>query len=160
MIIRPIHTADWPAILQIQDECYPNIEPESQQALHSKVQLSPDSCYAIERNGQLIGYCLAHPWQLDQPPTLEQVVSQPSHCDTLYLHDIALSSKARGLGAGEQVFKRLIDNAKQHNVTSISLVAVGGAHTYWQRLGFKSRIIDKSLDGYPADACYMVYPLA
>lgn len=160
MLIRHINAMDWPAILTIQEECYPNLIPESLKALQSKAQVSPDSCYVLEVNDKVLGYCLAHPWLLHQPPSLEQVIHQPSDADTLYLHDIAFSSKTRGLGAGEKIFNRLVSKAKQLNLDSISLVAVQGASTYWQRLGFKSRIIDRSLDDYPEDACYMVYQLS
>lgn len=160
MQIRAIQAQDWPSILHIQDECYPNIEPESLDALQSKALLSPDTCYVVTQNDSVIGYCLAHPWQRDLPPSLEQVLDQAPLQETLYLHDIAFSAKARGLGAGAAVFSRLIERAQDKGLDSISLVAVGGAHTYWQRLGFKSRIIDKSLDSYPEDACYMVYAIA
>ncbi|MXR67938.1 GNAT family N-acetyltransferase [Shewanella sp. JBTF-M18] len=159
MQVREIQTQDWPAILTIQDECYPNIEPESLAALQSKAQLSPETCYVITQADAVIGYCLAHPWQRDLPPSLEQVLDTVPKQETLYLHDIAFSAKARGLGAGAAVFSRLIEQARNWGLGSISLVAVGGAHTYWQLLGFKSRIIDKSLDSYPEDACYMVYAI-
>ncbi|QDF76283.1 MULTISPECIES: GNAT family N-acetyltransferase [Shewanella] len=159
MQIREIQTQDWPAILVIQDECYPNIEPESETALQSKAMLSPSTCCVVTQDDTVIGYCLAHPWQRDTPPSLEQVLDTLEKQETLYLHDIAFSAKARGLGAGTAVFDRLLAQAKRLSLPSISLVAVGGAHTYWQRLGFKSRIIDKSLDSYPDDACYMVYAI-
>ncbi|MCG9695853.1 GNAT family N-acetyltransferase [Shewanella sp. Isolate11] len=159
MIIRHIQPNDWPAILSIQQECYPEIAHETQAALESKVKVSADSCYVVEVNAQVVGYCLAHPWVINQPPSLEQQIDAMNSPDTLYLHDIALSAKARGLKAGEKIFNLLKQKTKQFNFDSISLVAVEGADTYWQRLGFKSRIIDKSLDNYPADACYMVYQL-
>ncbi|MCE9677885.1 GNAT family N-acetyltransferase [Shewanella sp. AS1] len=157
--IRPIHSNDWPAILKIQAQCYPDIVPESQVALQSKVAISPDSCFVLEVGQQVLGYCLAHPWVLNQPPSLEQVVRKPTAPDSLYLHDIAISAQARGLGAAEQIFNRLVSKANQLGFASISLVAVQGADRYWQRLGFKSRIIDKKLNNYPDDACYMVYSI-
>lgn len=160
MNIRHINPGDWPAILTIQEECYPDLVHESLSALQSKALVAPESCYVLEVDDQVLGYCLAHPWHIDQPPSLEQVIDKPSDADTLYLHDIVFSHKARGLGAGEKFFNRLVNKAKQLNFDTLSLVAVQGANTYWHRLGFKSRIIDKSLDNYPEDACYMVYQLS
>lgn len=159
MIIRAIQDNDWQAILAIQDECYPTIEPESLAVLKSKAELSPQSCFVIVDNNTVLGYCLAHPWLLGRPPALAQQLTPPTNADTLYLHDIALSSASRGKGAGEQVFSQLLTQAKRMQFTSLSLVAVQGASSYWQRLGFKSRIIDKSLDSYTHDACYMVYQI-
>ena len=160
MNIRHIIPTDWPAILNIQKECYPDIVHESLAALQSKAFVAPQSCYVLEVDGHVLGYCLAHPWHINQPPSLEQVIDAPNDANTLYLHDIVFSHKARGLGAGEKVFNRLVNKAKQLNFDTLSLVAVQGANTYWHRLGFKSRIIDKSLDDYPEDACYMVYQVS
>ncbi len=159
MIIRHINNNDWTAILTIQAECYPEMAHETLAALQSKWNLSPESCYVIQCNNQVVGYCLAHPWVIDQPPSLEQQVTAVTAPNTLYLHDIALSAKARGIKAGENTFNLLKQKAKELNFDSLSLVAVEGADTYWQCLGFKSRIIEKSLDNYPAGACYMVLEL-
>ena len=159
MKLRQIQPLDWENILAIQLECYPQIEPESLDVLQSKWHASPESCFVIEAQSQVIGYCLAHPWTLDIPPSLEQVLLDISHANTLYLHDIALSSKAQGKGAGRRVLSKLVYFAASHNYPTISLVAVQGAHRYWAKQGFKSKDIDKDLSSYTKDACYMVYTL-
>ena len=96
MNIRHIIPTDWPAILNIQEECYPDIVHESLAALQSKAFVAPQSCYVLEVDGQVLGYCLAHPWHINQPPSLEQVIDAPNDANTLYLHDIVFSHKARG----------------------------------------------------------------
>ncbi|ABV86242.1 GNAT family N-acetyltransferase [Shewanella pealeana] len=159
MKIRPIQASDWPHILEIQLECYPQIEPESLSVLQSKWQASPDTCFVIESQSVVIGYCLAHPWLKDSPPSLEQVLANIDSPDTLYLHDIALSSLSQGKGAGRQVLTALMNLALSKGYPSISLVAVQGAHHYWAKQGFEIKKIDKDLSGYTDDACYMVYTL-
>ncbi|GIU14540.1 N-acetyltransferase [Shewanella sp. c952] len=159
MKLRQIETSDWPSILEIQLECYPQIEPESLAVLQSKWLASPQSCFSLELNQQVVGYCLAHPWIINNPPTLEQELDSITASDTLYLHDIALSAKAQGKGAGRLVLDRLKQFAVQDKYSSISLVAVQGADSYWQQQGFTVQKIDKDLSDYPADACYMVYTL-
>ena len=159
MKLRQIETSDWPSILEIQLECYPQIEPESLAVLQSKWLASPQSCFSLELNQQVVGYCLAHPWIINNPPTLEQELDSITASDTLYLHDIALSAKAQGKGAGRLVLDRLKQFAVQDKYCSISLVAVQGADRYWQQQGFTVQKIDKDLSDYPADACYMVYTL-
>lgn len=159
MKLRQIETSDWPSILKIQLECYPQIEPESLAVLQSKWLASPQSCFSLELNQQVVGYCLAHPWIINNPPTLEQELDSITASDTLYLHDIALSAKAQGKGAGRLVLDRLKQFAVQDKYSSISLVAVQGADRYWQQQGFTVQKIDKDLSDYPADACYMVYTL-
>ncbi|MCL1138770.1 GNAT family N-acetyltransferase [Shewanella pneumatophori] len=159
MNLRPITQADWSYILDIQLECYPQIEPESLAVLQSKWLASPESCFIIEADNSIIGYCLAHPWHLDNPPSLEQQLARIDHANTLYLHDIALSTKAQGKGAGKQALTKLIGFANTNNYPSISLVAVQGAHLYWGKQGFIAKQINKDLSAYPEDARYMVYTL-
>ncbi|WOT05744.1 GNAT family N-acetyltransferase [Shewanella youngdeokensis] len=158
-IIRNITAADWPAILEIQLECYPSIAPESLAALQSKWLASELSCFSLQQGNQLVGYCLAHPWQLNHPPTLNQQIAPLSNANTLYLHDLALSASAQGQGAGKRILAQLIVFAQQQGYRNISLVAVQGAASYWQHLGFVSHSIDKDLSEYCADAQYMVYTL-
>ena len=157
--LRAIETNDWPIILEIQLECYPQIEPESLAVLQSKWLASPQSCFALEQNKQLVGYCLAHPWMADNPPTLGQRLMPIKTADTLYLHDIALLSAAQGQGAGCLILSKLKQFALQHGYKTISLVAVLGADSYWHLQGFVTHVIDKDLSDYPSDACYMVYTL-
>ncbi|GIU12072.1 MULTISPECIES: GNAT family N-acetyltransferase [unclassified Shewanella] len=159
MKIRPIQASDWPHILEIQLECYPQIEPESLSVLQSKWQVSPDTCFVIESQTRVIGYCLAHPWIKDSPPSLEQVLAKTDTANTLYLHDIALSSLSQGKGAGRQVLSTLMELAHSKGYPTISLVAVQGANHYWAKQGFEIQKIDKDLSGYTDDACYMVYTL-
>ncbi|ABZ75542.1 GCN5-related N-acetyltransferase [Shewanella halifaxensis HAW-EB4] len=159
MQLRTIGPSDWPHILQIQLECYPQIEPESLEVLQSKWQASPQSCFVLESQDDVIGYCLAHPWVQDSPPSLEQMLAKVDKPNTLYLHDIALSSKAQGKGAGRAALAILIEFARCHHYPNISLVAVQGAHHYWAKQGFKAKSINKDLSCYPEDACYMVYTL-
>lgn len=126
MHLRNIDSRDWETILIIQEECYPELEPESLSVLQSKWQLSPQTCFVIEADNQVVGYSLAHPWTLGSPPSLEQVTGQVEQADTLYLHDIALSAGAQGKGAGRAVFEKLLTLAQQLSFNSISLVAVQG----------------------------------
>lgn len=156
MQLRGITPDDWEAILDIQQECYPQIVPESLGVLQSKWRLSPQTCFVIEHDNQPVGYCLAHPWQLGTPPTLEQAVDALAHPDTLYLHDIALSAKVQGKGAGKLAFDKLVQSATDASLATVSLVAVQGADSYWRKQGFITQEIDKSLESYTPDACYMV----
>lgn len=160
MQLRSITSADWSDILLIQEECYPQIEPESLEVLQSKWLVSPQTCFVIESDTQVVGYCLAHPWVAGSPPSLEQTLIATTNPDTLYLHDIALSSRIQGQGAGKLAFNTLVDYARELALPCISLVAVQGADSYWRRQGFIARPIEKSLEGYPQDACYMVLALS
>jgi len=151
---------DWQAIGEIQAECYHALAPEPLHVLKSKWQASPQTCYVLEKSDQVVGYCLAHPWTEDTPPPLYKAITTLPKADTLYLHDIAISNRAQGFGAGRKLFDTLKLQAEKLRLGSLSLVAVQGACGYWEKLGFNHKRIEKSLATYTDDASYMVYPVA
>ncbi|MFB2755587.1 MULTISPECIES: GNAT family N-acetyltransferase [Shewanella] len=159
MLLRAITPQDWDAILQIQEECYSQLDPEPLHVLQSKWHVSPQSCFVFEVNESVVGYCLAHPWTTNMPPALYEPITHLPKADTLYLHDIAISAKAQGLGAGSKALMRLKQLADRFNLSSLSLVAVQGADSYWRKMGFKPKAIDKCLGSYTDDAMYMIYKL-
>ncbi|MCE9686449.1 GNAT family N-acetyltransferase [Shewanella sp. AS16] len=156
MLLRTIAPSDWEAIVKIQDECYSQLAPESLAVLQSKWRVAPESCFVIQAGQTLVGYCLAHPWAGGTPPPLYHCIDKLPQAETLYLHDMAISADAQGLGAGRQALTRLKQRARELGLTSLSLVAVQGAAGYWQKMGFRAKPLAKSLDSYTQDACYMV----
>ncbi|WP_025819454.1 GNAT family N-acetyltransferase [Shewanella marina] len=155
LLQRPIQPQDWSTILDIQAECYQDFEPERLEVLQSKANIIDDSCFVIEHNQQIVGYCLAHPWQSMHPPALDQVIIAHASPDCLYLHDMAISAKARGLGAGSFAIQHLFQLAQQLGYHKMALIAVQGADKYWQKFGFEIVAIDKCLRCYTDDAVYM-----
>ena len=156
MLLRAITHKDWPAIMDIQAECYHAFEPELLIVMQSKWQISPNTCLVIELNRKVVGYCLAHPWSADNPPTLNQKISHKvTDANYLYIHDIALSSSARGLGAAKKLISELKSKATMTNLKGLSLVAVQGAEQYWLRQGFIITTTSKPILGYCGSAKYM-----
>jgi len=65
-MIRSITDNDWPVILDIQAAVYPDITPETETVLRSKLTLGPQTCLALtDQQNCVVGYCLAHPWSRD-----------------------------------------------------------------------------------------------
>ena len=60
---------------------------------------------------KILGYLLAHPWNSDETPKLFEKFPNKSVGDTLYLHDLAVSSNSRGLGVGRQLLNNLLKNS-------------------------------------------------
>jgi GNAT superfamily N-acetyltransferase len=159
MQLRAIRAEDWPMILDIQDECYQAVDPEPLHVLKSKWEVSPESCFVMEQEGQVLGYCLAHPWVEATPPPLYQALTELPLPNTLYLHDMAISARAQGLGAGTKALGKLKQVARRWSLNSLSLVAVQGADSYWRRQGFNDTQSLKCLGSYSDDASYMILPL-
>lgn len=155
MLLRTITHDDWPSIMRIQTTCYSKTTTESLIVLKSKWQLSPNTCLVAEVEGQITGYCLAHPWH-NQPPSLHQDISNDTMpTDTLYLHDMAILPSARGTGLATIILNELKHHALQLGLKSISLVAIQGAHTYWEKQGFKPENTTKCLKSYSSTPYYM-----
>lgn len=160
LMIRAITPADWSAILDVQQQCYPDVINESQDVLQRKQQLASDSCFIMHTSAPVQGYCFAHPWQLGQPPKLNQLIPLPITANTLYVHDVAVAKHAQGLGLAAEALYHLRDLALKQQLGSLSLVAVNGAASYWQRFGFVSQPLADALSSYGDNAEYMVLPLS
>lgn len=162
MSIRPITASDWPAIMAIQAQCYSELTPESLAVMQSKWQASPTTCLVIEQAKHIVAYALVHPWAQGDAPSLDTEIAY-KESNSWYLHDMAISPAAQGMGLGKQLLKYVIRQATQLTKHGIGLVAVQGAKDYWQQHGFllaaPSITLKTALNTYPADACYLYLTL-
>jgi len=138
MSIVVISENSWQGILQVQEEAYTDIPLEEVDVLKSKWKASPETCFVYQDSeNKILGYLLAHPWNSDKPPKLFETLPDSSAGDTLYLHDLAVSSNARGLGVGRKLSNKLLEVAKLKKFSRVLLVAVQGAADYWCNFGFR-----------------------
>lgn len=133
--------------------------PESHDVIAEKVRLFPEGCFVLEDAGQIVGYCLSHPWHVGSPPALNKQLGQlPERPDCIFIHDIAVLAHARGRGAGGELLSRLLAIARQMNIPTLALVSVYDTYPFWQRFGFEvtedATIADK-LIAYGESARYM-----
>jgi acyl-CoA thioester hydrolase len=112
--------------------------PEPAEVFSNRLQLYPRGCMVYEKQGQILGYMIAHPWPQDAvPPKLGAVMDELPDARSLYLHDIALLPEARGSGAGGAATERLFALARAHEFRHIWLTAVDGADSYWSEKAFR-----------------------
>ncbi len=159
LTIRPIQEQDWPAILALQAEAYYAVEPESEAVLKSKTTLGPETCLVACRGAQILGYCLAHPWEARQPAALYRCYPHPAGEESLYIHDVVVSPAAQGLGIARRFVEQTLNCARKNRRRQLSLVAVQGADRYWARYGFQPAAANKDLSEYGEQAVYMRRPL-
>ncbi|OWY40718.1 GNAT family N-acetyltransferase [Xenophilus sp. AP218F] len=155
--LRRMQPLDLPAVLKVQQRCYPPHLLESPEALASRQQLSPDTCWVAASSGKLLGYLFAHPWRGETPPKLNVELRQlPADADTLFIHDLALHPDARGHGVAPRLVEQALRQARQRGLRYTRLVAVEGAAPYWQRFGYRSyRIPGYGLGAYGDSAVSM-----
>ncbi|MCL1141862.1 GNAT family N-acetyltransferase [Shewanella gaetbuli] len=165
MSIRRVIESDWPSIMSIQADCYHEITPESLEVMQSKWQVSPDTCWVYEHQGQVSGYILTHAWKKGDAPKLDSVLTHQNNGASInatshYIHDMAVSPQAQGLGIAKKLVQQLINFCQNHDGRGIGLVAIQGADDFWQRFGFDYHTdtsvgLTRALESYGNDACYM-----
>ncbi|WP_017026244.1 GNAT family N-acetyltransferase [Vibrio rumoiensis] len=155
----------WPQIEQIQEVAYRDGLAEDIDILKIKADVSPETCFVcMDEDDQVLGYVLAHPWESDVPPCINQDISERDEvvsmedASTLYIHDLAINPDARGAGIAQALIENVITHAEDFNIDKISLVAVQGMASFWGKYGFKS-IQSNSTDSYGDDAQFMVHQL-
>lgn len=158
--IRTIRPLDWPAIMTIQSECYHQLEPEPLEVMSNKAELAPACCWVAERQGKVLGYLLCHPWRAHCPPPLSQPLQPLTDHEEFYLHDLAVSGEARGLGVGQRLLATALAFASDEGYQHAGLVAVQDAPAFWRKQGFVPARTPKSLEEYGEGAVYMRLPLA
>lgn len=150
----------WPQILQIQAEVYVDIEPEALETLRSKWLNSPQCCtvYTVEQD--VCAYLLAHTWHSDSPPKLYQSTPALPFGDVLFIHDLAVSTRAAGMGVGKRMVNNLLKSAKTQGYHKVLLVAVQNSVPFWRKLGFELATVETPCLSYGNDAHIMSLRLA
>ncbi|MFC3034039.1 GNAT family N-acetyltransferase [Pseudoalteromonas fenneropenaei] len=135
-MISPIRATDWTAIVEIQAEVYHAVEPESLSVLQAKWLMSPETCFVYrDVSGEIGGYLLAHRWHSETPPKLyQQLAAADGHI--LFLHDLAISQRLAGQGAGRAMVEHLLAVAKTHGYQQSLLVSVQDSVQFWQKFGY------------------------
>jgi predicted N-acetyltransferase YhbS len=157
MNIRKIQESDWCEILKIQDEAYSAIQPESEAVLHSKGTSSPNTCLVVENPlGKTIAYCLAHPFAISEVPKLNTIIPYLPKSSNLFIHDLAVSSSAKGQGVATSLFIALKRIADHENYYSFSLVSVQDSKTFWSKMGFQKALSVNVTQTYGEDSNFMI----
>ena len=127
---------DLPAALVLQAEAYPAFLDEEEAAFLSRITLSASYCLAARQGDELLGYLLAHGWKRQSPPPLGTLLADGVPSEVLFIHDLAVSSAARGLRIGQRLVTRAFELAARDGLRRAELIAVEGAADYWRGLGF------------------------
>lgn len=154
-----MHAGDLPDVERISTIVHPNY-PERDEVPVERLRLFPAGCLIVPRNGATIGYAIAHPGLIGQPPPLDTLLGVlPVDADCLYIHDVALLPEARGMRLGAAVTATLAAVARTLGLSHLALTAVNNSAAFWSRQGFAAAPIKKSLASYGSDAVYMVRAL-
>ncbi|PKQ00227.1 MAG: GNAT family N-acetyltransferase [Alphaproteobacteria bacterium HGW-Alphaproteobacteria-13] len=133
---RPMRTNDLGAVVAISDAVH-GVFTEPKAVYAERLALYPDGCRVFERDGDVAGLLVTHPWHRGAVPKLGVLLGAlPVAAEVYYLHDIALLPAARGTGAGGEATDFVLRQAIRAGCDEIALVAVAGADSYWRAQGF------------------------
>jgi GNAT superfamily N-acetyltransferase len=159
---RAMQESDLPAVTAIAAEVHPDY-PESPAVFAERLRLFAQGCLvAVDVNGTALGYAIAHPAVLGQPPALNSLLHDlSSQADCLYLHDVALTAATRQSGLGGALVEYIRELAIAHGFACAALMAVNNSAAYWQRRGFMpyqdaNATLAKKIASYDSDAQYLV----
>lgn len=159
---RAMTAYDLPAVQGIADTVHVDFF-ESPEVLAERLRLYHNGCYILEVGETPAGYVLSHPWTYGTLPPLNTLLKKlPAEPDTYYLHDLCLLPVARRVGAASKIVEALVKHASVEGYPTMTLVAVNGSVSFWQRHGFETVEVDElyaKLLSYEAAASYMVRKL-
>lgn len=135
--IRLIQQADLTEVQAIQDCCYGDELFEDTALIERRLVSQPNSCWLAESSsGEVLAYLFSYPSRNYHVAALGSEFAQYAKADVLYLHDMAVSQNARGLGLAAKLLCCAEDYALSLGLDRLALVAVQGAEPYWQKHGF------------------------
>lgn len=127
---------DLPRVLEIADAVHLDY-PEEIGVFADRLTLFPRGCMIAMVGGDAVGYVVAHPARLGDPPPLDtRLGALAPDSDGLYLHDMALLPEARGLGLPTPALALLEEAARELGLPRLSLTSTPGALAYWRAAGF------------------------
>lgn len=135
--IRLMQQADIPAVIALQDNCYSDALYEPPALLAARLASAKQSCWLAESStGELLAYLFSYPSLAGKITVLATDFVVADKPELLYLHDMAVSEQARGLGLSKLLLASVKQYAKELGLTQMALVAVQGSVPYWQKQGF------------------------
>lgn len=159
---RPMTSEDLRDALKVADEVHVD-HPEDREIFEERLSLHPGGCHVLVEDGRVLGYAITHPWRFAEPPPLNtRLRAIPADANTYYVHDVALLPAGRGRGHAGRIGDLLAARAKADGFTTMSLVAVNGSQSFWERLGFRTEAVPglaTKLLSYGSDAVLMVRDL-
>ncbi|ACE84453.1 GNAT family N-acetyltransferase [Cellvibrio japonicus] len=158
--LRLMTPADLIAVIQIQAEAYVDEMLESQEVIAARLANVADTSWVVECAGQVCAYLVAYLSQANSVTPWGSEFAHKPDADTFYLHDLAVSHRAKGLRMGPWLIAGVFDQMRERGLRRAALVSVQDSQGFWSKLGF--RVVDqlapeqvRHLQTYTGPAVYM-----
>ena len=148
--INRITLEDIPFVLEIQRDCYGEEYIEGSRTFTRMITVYPQGCLGVSVGGILVAYVFFHPYHEDvvKPLDLSLVLNGTEDC--MYLHDIAVHHRYRGMSYTRMLMERVDDETRRGGFEVQCLVAVQNSQVFWRKHGFKMVRMIESYGESPA----------
>lgn len=158
--IRLMSADDIPSVFSIQAECYGPEAIESEAVFRARLAQAPGSAWVAVTSQGVCAYLVAYPSLLGKVTPLGSEFAIPASPDSLYLHDLAVSRRAAGLGVGKKLVQVALDAGRRIGLAYSSLVSIQNSAVFWRAFGYTDwNDLDHRQKGhlatYPPAACYL-----
>lgn len=164
MLHRTLNSADLPDLDLIQTHCYSASMLESAAVFAGRLRAAPDWIWGIQDDDGLCAYLFTYPTRLGRLAPLNSDFHPAPDGDTLYLHDLAIHPRARGLGLAQRLIRHAWAHARSAGLKHSALISVQDSERFWAAHGYRTRVeLDDRqracLAGYEQPARYMTRAL-
>lgn len=135
--IRLMQSTDLPAVIKLQDRCYAAELFEPADVVVNRFKNCAETCWVALYQDKLWGYLFTYPSIAGKVGALAEDFMPVADADCLYLHDMAVSSDARGQGVARALLQQAEQYALAQHFQTLALVAVQNSTSYWQQRGFE-----------------------
>lgn len=155
-MIRTIEDRDWDRIVALEAGAYGDAGlSEEFDALRSRAESSPETCFVVEAGPRLAGYVLSLSYPVFRYPDLTRAERTTFDSPNLHLHDLVIAGEFRGAGLARRLLEHLVTTATALRHERISLIAVSGSDGFWSANGFHGHPEVALSPSYGTDALYM-----
>jgi predicted GNAT superfamily acetyltransferase len=151
---------DLTAVVSIQAEAYVDEILETLEVITARFIAAPTRAWVAELDGKVRAYLVGYQSEQGVITPWGGEFKHSPIAPVLYLHDLAVSSAARGKGLGCQLVEFVLCEARTARLTSAALVSVQNSKTYWESFGFVevaviNELQQANLASYSSEAYYM-----
>ncbi|MFB7473609.1 GNAT family N-acetyltransferase [Kitasatospora sp. NPDC056184] len=157
---RRLAEGDWDTVVELESAAYAaDGLSEGRQALYSRGQASPDTCYVAEHDGRVVGYLLSLPYPLYRCPDLSSPEEAVFESTNLHVHDLVITEELRGRDLALRFIRHLREEARRRGFDRISMVAVRRTDILLTLLGYRAHRDVAVPECYGERAVYMSMPV-
>jgi ribosomal protein S18 acetylase RimI-like enzyme len=115
------------------------------------IAVHPQGCLGVSVGGILAAYVFFHPYHDDVVKPLDLMLVLSGTEDCIYLHDIAVHHRYRGMGLARMLMESVDHETRRGGFEVQCLVAVQNSQDFWKKYGFK---IVRIVEGYGESLAY------